>query len=412
MRIKKKFLTSMQLMSCGIIKLKKVDITERFNGSGSVLQIADIIRAEGINKVLIVSGKTVNEKKLADPFVKKLHEYNINHEIFVVPGGSFNSQCFEEGYSTYISSSCDAVMAFGGGTVIDCAKLIALKAANPSKNIAYFTDFTAVPKKAVPLYAAPTTPGSGSEISMLSFYTDEKGRKLPILSSEFVPRAAALDPDLIMTLPPELIAYCGMSTLTRAIESYISTYSERFYRDTVNAPKACRMVFENLYDAFIDPDNKTARLNLLKASYYAGISFRRSAGGYIQSISHRMSELYGVHHGLADAVLLPYVLEEYMPEVIEDLSVIAYHCDFSDDKDAKVENAFRIIEQIRDLNQMLGIPDYIKELQDTDVPLIIKRTQNDAKLCGCPKILMDNDLEKVFSILSDNQTKAIKNAVL
>ena len=412
MRIRKKFLTSMQMMSCGIMKLKKVGITERFNGPGSVLQLADIMRTDGCNKVLIVSGKTVKEKKITDPFVKKLHEYNIDHEFFVVPGGKFNSQSFEEGYRTYVRSSCDAVMAFGGGTVIDCAKLIALKAANPSKNMTYFTDFTAVPKKAVPLYAAPTTPGSGSEISMLSFYTDEKGHKLPVLSSEFVPGAAALDPDLMMTLPPELIAYCGMSTLTRAIESYISTYSERFYRDTVNAPKACRMVFENLYDAFIDTDNKTARLNLLKASYYAGISFRRSAGGYIQAISHRMSELYGIHHGLADAVLLPYILEEYMPEVVEDLSVIAYHCDFSDDKDAKVENAFRIIEQIRDLNQMLGIPDYIAELQDTDVPLIIKRTQNDARLCGCPKILMDSDLENIFSVLLYNKSRDNKNAVL
>ncbi|MGN0583513.1 MAG: iron-containing alcohol dehydrogenase, partial [Oscillospiraceae bacterium] len=126
MRIRKKFLTSMQMMSCGIMKLKKVGITERFNGPGSVLQLADIMRTDGCNKVLIVSGKTVKEKKITDPFVKKLHEYNIDHEFFVVPGGKFNSQSFEEGYRTYVRSSCDAVMAFGGGTVIDCAKLIAL----------------------------------------------------------------------------------------------------------------------------------------------------------------------------------------------------------------------------------------------------------------------------------------------
>lgn len=405
MRIRKKFLTSTQMMSCGIMKLKKIDITERFNGPGSLIQIADIIRNDGSSKVLIVSGKTVHEKRLAEQFEKKLQEYAINYEYFIVPGGMFNPEYFEKGYSTFVSSACDTVMAIGGGTVIDCAKLIALKAANPSKNMSYFTDFTAVPKRAVPLYAAPTTPGSGSEISMLSFFTDEKGRKVPVLSSEFIPRAAALDPELIMTLPPVLIAYCGMSTLTRAIESYISTYSERFYPDTVNAPKACRMVFENLYDAFIDPKNINARLNLLKASYYAGISYRRSAGGYIQALSHRMTELYGIHHGLADAVLLPYILEEYMPEIVEDLSAIAYCCDFSDDKSAKVENAFRIIEQIRDLNQMLGIPDYLDELQDNDIPLIIKRTQNDAKLCGCPKILMDSDLENILSLILYNKTK-------
>ena len=399
MEIRKKFLSSMQQISCCIMRLKKVYITEKYTGAGSVLHIAEIIRNEGANKVLIVSGNTVKSLGLTGKFENKLTEYGIKFDYFTEINGSVNAECLVRGYEKYCSSGCDTIMAIGGGTVIDCAKLIAIKASNPNKGISYFMDFTAKPRRAVPFYAAPTTAGTGSEVSFLSFYTDSKGKKCPVLSSEFVPRAVALDSDFLMSLTPEMIAYCGMSTITRAVEAYLSTYSERFYRDTINAPKACRMVFENIYDAYIDPENITARLNLLKASYYSGIAFRRSAGGYAEAIANRMSELYGIHHGKADAILLPLILEEYMPEINRDLSAIAYLCDFTDDRDEEMQNAFRLIEQIRDLNQFFNIPENIPELQDKDIDLIIRRTQADAKMCGCPKILADSELEAILSKL-------------
>lgn len=396
MGVRKKFLSSMQQISCCVMRMKKIDITEKYTGRGSVLHLAEIIRNEGLHKVLIAASETVVKKGMTQNLERRLADYGIDFIYFTDINGSVNSAAIEKGYQIYRSCQCDSVMAIGGGTVIDCAKLIALKAANPSKNMTYFMDFTATPQKAVPLYAAPTTPGSGSEISLLSFYTDQKGKKCPVLTSQFVPRVAALDPDFLSGLSSELIAYSGMSTLTRALEAYISTYSERFYRDTVNAPKACRMVFENLYDAYIDRDNINARLNLLKASYYAGLSYRRASGGYIQALANRMSELYGIHHGKADAVFLPLILEEYMPDIKSDLSAIAYHCDFTDDRTAETENAFRLIEQIKDLNQMLGIPETLTELQDTDIGRIVKRAQNDARFCGCPKIFTDSELETML----------------
>ncbi len=378
------------------MKLKKLYLTEKYTGSGSVLHIADILKAEGAGRVLIIADSNVYRRGLTASFEKKLTEYGIRYAVFAEDRLCVNSETLERVLDRYTENICDSVMAIGGGTVMDLAKLTALMAANPTRNISYFLDFTATPKKAVPLYAAPTTPATGSEVSLLSFYTDSSGKKCPVLSSEFVPRAAALDPDFLMSLSPEMIAYCGMSTLTRAVESYISTYSERFYRDTVNAPKACRMVFENIYDAYIDSENKNARLNLMKAAYYAGISFRRASGGYVEALSNRMSELYGIHHGKADAVLLPVILEEYMPQAVSDLSAIAYHCDFTDDRSKEVQNAFRLIEQIRDINSMLGIPEYIDELSDTDISLIVKRAQADARLCGCPRIFTDSELEHIL----------------
>lgn len=397
MGIRKKFLTSSQQIACCIMRLKKIYLNEKYTGPGSVLQLADIMRNDGSVRVLIVTDQKLADLGLTKSFENRLTEYGIDYVVFSELNNKVNLQSFEKGWKLYSSSDCDTVMAIGGGTVIDCAKLIALKAGNPSRSISYFMDFTATPRKAVPLYAAPTTPGTGSEVSLFSFYTDSKGRKCPVVSSEFVPRAVALDPDFLKTLSPEMIACCGMSTLTRAIEAYISTYSERFFRDTsVNAPKACRMVFENLYDAFIDPDNINARMNLMKASYYAGIAFRRSSGGYIEAISNTVSELYGIHHGKADAVLLPVILEYYMPEINSDLAAIAYQCDFTDDRCRETENAFRLVEQIKDLNQMLGFPDHIREIEDTDIELIVKRSQADARLCGCPKIFTDQELETIL----------------
>ncbi len=377
-----------------MMRLKNIYISEKFTGAGSVLNIADIMRSEGAGKVLIISDDNILSTGATRTFENRLHEYGIDFVYFTDLNGKNDKDSLEKGFMLYRTENCDTVAAIGGGTVIDCAKLIALKASNPTKNISYFMDFTARPKRAVPLYAVPTTTGTGSEVSLLSFFTDSSGKKRPVLSSEFVPRAVALDPDFIVSLSSEMIAWCGMSTLTRAVESYISVYSERFYRDTVNAPKACRMVFENLYDAYIDPENISARLNLLKASYYAGISFRRSAGGYAEAISNRMSELYGIHHGKANAVILPLILEEYMPEINSDLSALSYNCNFSDNHNSETENAFRLIEQIRDLNNLLGIPDYIEELKPTDTDKIVRRTQADARLCGCPKIFTDPELEQ------------------
>ncbi len=400
MGIRKRFLSSMQQLSCSMLRMKRPYITEKYNGPGSLIHIAEILRHEGARKVLIITAPDLVSHKTVKAFVDKLIEFGIGSSYFTGIKGQTDKDVLDNGFAYYCSEKCDAVMAIGGGTVIDCAKLVALKAANPTKNINYFLDYTSTPKRAVPLYAAPSTAGTGAEISLISFYTDQKGRKCPVLSTEFVPRAVALDPDLLSSLSPEFISYCGMSTLAQAVEAYISTYSERFYRDTVNAPKACRMVFENLYEAYLDPDNVTARLNLMKASYYSGLAIRRATGGYIASLAHRMNEFYGIHFGKACSVFLPIILEEYMPEVISDLAAIAYHCDFTDDRETEVENAFRLIEQIKDLNILLKIPDHFDELLETDVDMIIKRTQYDARLCGCPKILSDSELEVLLFSLA------------
>ncbi len=396
MGIRKKYLSSKQQIACSIIRMKKLHIAEKYTGSGSVFHIAEIMRNEGARKVMIVTDETVADLGHTIKFENKLHDFDIEYTRFTDTGGKVNDECLEKGFDHFVSEKCDTVMAIGGGTVIDCAKLIALRAANPSKSMNYFLDYTSSPKQAVPLYAAPTTACSGSEVSLIAFYTDQKGRKCPVFSPELVPRAAALDPDFLYTLDPELTAFCGMSTLTRAIESYISTYSERFYRDTLNAPKACRMVFENLYEAVLDTYNITAKMNLLKASYYAGISFRRSTGGYISALANRMTELYDIPYGRACSVFLPIILEEYMPEIITDLAAISYHCDFTDDRNTEVENAFRMIEQIKDLGILLNLPDHFEELLEKDIGLIIRRTQNDVRICGCPKIFTDAELESVL----------------
>lgn len=396
MSVRKKYLSSLQQISCSILRMKKLHLAEKYTGSGSILHIAEIMRNEGVRKVMIVTDDNVYENGMTFSFEEQLGRYDIEFTHFTEIYGKADLECIEKGTELFLAENCDTIMAIGGGTVIDCAKLIALKAGNPTKSMSYFLDYTSTPKRAVPLYAAPTTPGSGSEVSLVSFYTDQKGRRCPVVSSEFVPRAVALDPDFLYSLTPEMIAWCGMSILTRAIESYISTYSERFYRDTVNAPKACRMVFENLYEAWLDPDNITARMNLLKASYYSGISFRRASGGYISALANRMTELYGIHFGKACSVFLPVILEEYMPEIISDLAEIAYHCDFTDDRNTEVENAFRMIEQIRDLNMLLGLEDHFDELYEKDINTIVKRTQSDTRICGCPKIFTDAELEALL----------------
>lgn len=396
MRVRKKFLTSIQLVSCGFFKLKKIRSAERYNGAGSVLHIADILKADGMKNVFIAAGSSVIKFELLSNFLEKLNEYNIKYTIFSDGAAVPSEENIEKGLKIYLEKGCDCVFAAGGGKVIDCAKIIALRAANPSKNIAYIADYTAVLKRAVPLYAAPTTAGSGSEITMFAVVTDSKGRKLPIISSEFIPVASALDPELMVTVPCDVTAYTGMDALTHAIESYISTFSERFYKDTQKAPNACRMIFENLYKAYSEPHDLAARLNLSKASYYAGISSRRACVGYVHAAAHRFEEFYGIPHGRANAVLLPYFLKEYMPEIAADLSELAFHCGFVENKDDEENNAFIFIDKIKELSRQTCIPEYINELDEKDFKPIIKRTQAEAKMLGCPKILSDTVLKNIL----------------
>ncbi len=397
MKTKKCTINPLQFISYNWLKSKRFDEPEKYSGEGSVSELADRLIKDNVKHVFIAASRSVMRLELLSVLIGKIQSHSIKYTVFTDIQSDPTIENVEYGLKIFNGNKCDCVLAAGGGSVIDCAKIIALRASNPNKSVIQMTNYFAPLKKSVPIYVIPTTSGSGSEVTMFSVITNtEKERKCPVLTSKFMPRALALDPDMSVNLPQKVTAYTGMDALTHAIEAYISTFADEFPEDRKKAPYACKLIFENLHTAFISPENKDARLKMAEASYYAGIAFRRISTGYVHAIAHRMGELYHIPHGCANAILLPYILEEYMPAIENDLAELSEFCGFSDYNKSDNKSAYVFINKIKELNKLLDIPDKFTCLDEKDFELIIRRANTEARLQGIPVRLSSLQLEKLL----------------
>ena len=397
MKTKKSSITPLQFISYNWFKLKRFDEPDKYSGEGSVNELADRLIKDNVKHVFIAASRSLMHLDLLSVFIQRIQSHSIKYTVFTDIQSDPTIENIEYGLKIYNGNKCDCILAAGGGSVIDCAKIIALRASNPNKSVIQMTNYFSNLKKSVPIYVIPTTSGSGSEVTMFSVITNtEEERKYPVLTSKFMPRAVALDPDMYVNLPQKITAYTGMDALTHAIESYISTFADEFPEDKKKAPYACKLIFENLYTAFISPDNKDARLKMAEASYYAGIAFRRISTGYVHAIAHRIGELYHVPHGCANAILLPYILEEYMPAVGPDLAELSEYCGFSNYNTSDNNSSYLFINKIKELNKQLGIPDKFTCLDEKDFDLIIKRSNAEARLEGRPVRFSSSELKKIL----------------
>lgn len=251
-------------------------------------------------------------------------------------------------------------------------------------------------KKLPLLIAIPTTAGTGSETTLAAVITDAETRhKYAINDFPLIPRYAVLDPKVTLSLPPFITATTGMDALTHAVEAYIGNSTTPGTRK--NALDAVRLIFENLDTAYTDGNNIEARRNMLRASYFAGCAFTKSYVGYVHAIAHSLGGKYNVPHGLANAVILPMVLETYGASIthkLRNLAVTAGLCDkHEDDKTA----ARMFIDAIKDMKKRFGIGDYIPEIQETDIPELAHYADKEANPLYPVPVLMDaGELETLY----------------
>ena len=199
-----------------------------------------------------------------------------------------------------------------------------------------------------------------------------------------------MDPELMAGLPPFVTATTGMDALTHAVEAYINLNGTAYTEE--NAVLATKLIFENLEKVYDDGSNLEARNNMALASFYAGIAFTRAYVGYVHAIAHRLGGLYGVPHGLANAVVLPYVLEYSRKEAEAKLARLAIAGGIGSEGASHAELSQRLIDKIKTMNARMGIPDHIVELKESDIPLIVKRAFKEAHpLWPVPKIMTDQD---------------------
>lgn len=372
---------------------------ELLEGPGSIKRLPDLIRSKGFLKVLVVTDKGLMALHLLDGLFSSLESKGIAFVLFDGALANPTIQNIEDALSLYKSSNCDAIVAFGGGSAMDCAKGCAARASNPGKTVPQLRGLLKVSQRPATLFAVPTTAGTGSETTIAAVITDPSTHeKYAINDPKLIPPYAVLDPELTVGLPPHITSTTGMDALTHAVEAYIGRSNTKNTMD--KAEKAVALIFANIETVYRDGKNLEARGNMLRASFYGGMAFTRAYVGYVHAIAHNLGGLYGLPHGLANAVILPYVLDWFGESAHSRLARLSDIAGVSSPGQSEAEKARAFIEAVRGLNRRMAIPDGFREIQERDIGLIVKRALHEAHpLYPVPRIMDATDCEAVVRSL-------------
>lgn len=359
-------------------------------GAGSIYKIPKLLKKDGLHKVLVVTTPGFIRRGSLEPFFESLKKANVQYAVFSEVQPDPTTECVEEAVKLYRQEHCEAIIAIGGGSVIDCSKALGARIARPKKSIASMQGLLKVLKPIPNLYAVPTTAGTGSEATAGAVITNTKNHyKFTVLDLCLVPEYAILDAELTCGLPASITAVTGMDALTHAVEAYTNKFCSP--KAKKHALQAVKLIYENLLTVYEDGSNITARENMLLASYYAGMAINSNFIGYVHALAHGVGGLYGVTHGMANAILLPYVLEAFGPAVHKKLADLAKAAGIADG------SGKTFIVSIRELNDKMNIPDKVAELEKKDFATLAKRAVKEANpTYPVPVIWEEKDFEKVL----------------
>ena len=367
-----------------------------YRGPGSVKKLPLIIKNQKIDNVLIVTDETIVKLGLMDALLEGLGEKGIRYAVYdgVQPNPVVEN--VEEACRLYFEHGCGAFIAFGGGSPMDCAKVAAAKIANPGKSVKQMRGLLLFTPDLPEVFAVPTTAGTGSETTIAAVISDRKSHeKYSIFGVKLRPRYAILDPELTIGLPPNITAGTGMDALIHAIEAYIGQGNTKY--TTQCSLKAVRLVYQYLERAYQNGGDIEAREQMLIASNHAGNAFTRAYVGYIHAIAHNFGGIYNTPHGLANAIVMPYVLEYYGSVIHRQLAELADAAGVSLQGQDQTQKAEAFLAWLKELRATLGIPEHLDALEEKDIPLIVERTLREANpLYPVPKIMDKADCEAVL----------------
>lgn len=368
---------------------------ETLEGPGAIRKLPEFIKSKGVNKVLVVTDKGLMGIHLLDSLFEEMTKAGVEYVVYDGTEPNPSIENIEDARQLYVDNACEGLIAFGGGSPMDCAKAAGARVANPKIPVRRMRGVLKLVHKLPPLFAVPTTAGTGSEVTLAAVVSDRKTHeKNAINDPRLRPKYAVLDPELTTGLPPHITSTTGMDALTHAVEAYIGRSNVK--STEMYAEKATKMIFESLETAYNDGKNIEARETMLKASYYAGMAFTRAYVGYVHAIAHNLGGFYGIPHGLANAVILPYVLEYYGETAHARLAKLAVIAGVKTDGTDK-EKAEAFIEAIKTMNKNMNIQDKFDCIKEEDIPTIVKRALKEGNpLYPVPKIMDAADCEAVI----------------
>lgn len=368
---------------------------------GSVKVLPEILKKKKRTSVLIITDESIAKLGLTKRLEKALKDQDISYTIYDKTVANPTTANVEEAMELYLENGCNAIIGFGGGSSMDCAKGVGIRIAKPKKPLSKMKGILKVHAKLPLLMAVPTTAGTGSETTLAAVITDAETRhKYAINDFPLIPRYAVLDPKVTVSLPKHITSTTGMDALTHAVEAYIGNSTTHGTKK--DALLAVKLIFENIDIAYNDGENIDARRNMLHASFYAGCAFTKSYVGYVHAVAHSLGGKYNVPHGLANAVLLPFVLEAYGPRIHKKLHNLAIAAGLAE-KDTPHEEAARaFIDAIKEMKKRFEIGDTIKEIREEDIPMLSHYADKEANpLYPVPVLMNAEELQQFYYLVSE-----------
>lgn len=366
--------------------------------------ISELSNHFSINKtrLMIVTDKGIIGAGILQTLENILDSNKIEHTVFdkTVPNPTIEN--VESAFKQYLEFNAQSILAIGGGSPIDLAKALAAKVVKPKKSVTSMKGILKINKKIPLLIAIPTTSGTGSEVTIASVISDPTNKKkYAIIDPQLLPDIVLLDPKLTVGMPPFITAMTGMDALTHAVESYLSNSTtpetERYSLEAV------KLVFDNLEITYKEPNNLEARKNMQIAAYKAGYAFTRAYVGNVHAVAHALGGYYNVVHGLANAIIMPYVLAKYGPSAHAKLAKLALHIGVGNNSNSDNINASLFVEAIVNLNTKLGIDNKIKNtIKESDLEELITHSYKEANpFYPVPRIFTREDFKDIYKQVGD-----------
>lgn len=363
-----------------------------------------LLKEKKISSLLLVSDESIRNLHLTKSLEEHLAQNNIHCIIYDKTVANPTTDNVEEARMLYVKNNCQAIIGFGGGSCIDCAKAVGARIARPNKSLDKMEGILKVLRKLPLLIAIPTTAGTGSETTLAAVITDSKTRhKYPINDFSLIPHYAILDPMVTLSLPAHVSATTGMDALTHAVEAYIGRSTTKETRK--DAIEAVKLIFSNLSKVVENGNNIEARKHMLHASFLAGSAFTKSYVGYVHAVAHSLGGKYNIPHGLANAILLPNVLESYGKSVYKKLHKLSCAVGLSNEQEEDSIGAFKFIQAIKDMKVKFHIPNTIAQIKKEDIEELAAYADKEANpLYPVPKLMDAKQLQNFYlQVMEDSK---------
>lgn len=367
-------------------------------GAGARKELPAVLSRMGLKKALVCSDKGLIKVGTTAMVTKVLEDAGFPYEIYseIKPNPTVTN--VKQGVAAFKASGADCLIAIGGGSSMDTAKGIGIVSNNPEfADIVSLEGCAPTKHKSVPIIALPTTAGTGAEVTINYVIIDEERQaKMVCVDPNDIPAVAIVDPELMYSLPKGLTAATGMDALTHAIEGYITKGA--WVMSDMYELQAIKMIAQNLPLAVDEPQNPVGREAMALAQYIAAQAFSNVGLGLVHGMAHPMGALHDVPHGVANALLLPTIMEFNMPKCIEKYGVIAATMGVDTKGMTPQQAAQAAVEAVRALAVRVGIPQHLSELGITekDIPALAAQAIADVCTPGNPRDVTEQEIIELY----------------